>query len=162
MTTNALDLFLSNINPDQMMDIYIDGACSGNPGVGGWGVYGIQSQHTFELSGGALNTTNNRMEMMAAIEALKIIPGHMALTLYTDSIYLRDGITKWIDNWKKNHWKTTSKTAVKNQDLWMLLDEVAQQHHLLNWKWVKGHNGNVGNEKADGLARKGIIACRMA
>ena len=134
------------------VEIYTDGACSGNPGPGGWGVLirELDKEDT-EISGGEKDTTNNRMELLAAIKALESIENNKEIIIYTDSNYVKDGITKWISNWKKNNWKTSNKKPVKNVDLWMKLDN-AIQNKKINWKWVKGHDGNEGNEKADFLA----------
>ena len=136
--------------------IHTDGACSGNPGPGGWGAILEWNGHRKELKGGERDTTNNRMEMMAAIQALESIKksGH-DIILITDSVYLRDGITKWIHGWKKRGWKTADKKPVKNVDLWQRLDDIAAKHSI-EWRWVKGHAGDPGNERADELAREGI------
>lgn len=139
--------------------IYTDGACSGNPGPGGWGAVMYHGKRTKEIFGGEKETTNNRMEMTAAIEALRALPPGTQLTLYTDSSYLKDGLTKWIHGWKKNGWKTAAKKPVKNQDLWQDLDEVAALHDI-TWKWVKGHAGDPGNERADELANEGMNRIR--
>lgn len=143
------------------IDIYTDGACSGNPGVGGWGALMICGALETELYGGDPQTTNNRMEMMGAIEALSVLPYRCQVNLYTDSQYLKDGITLWIINWKKNDWKTASKKPVKNQDLWLRLDDLISKHAVA-WHWVRGHDGHEQNERADALARNGIVAQRMA
>ena len=135
--------------------VYTDGACSGNPGPGGWGVTIKIEDKTFEIFGGEDNTTNNRMELVAAIKALEYLDESHKITLYTDSNYVKDGITKWIFNWKKNNWKTSSKKTVKNSDLWIQLDEI-QSKREVKWNWIKGHAGNLGNERADELARMGI------
>ena len=135
--------------------VYTDGACSGNPGPGGWGATIKIGRETFEIYGGEDNTTNNRMELIAAIKALEYLNESYEITLYTDSNYVKDGITKWIFNWKKNNWKTSSKKTVKNCDLWIQLDTI-QEKRKVNWNWVKGHSGNIGNERADELARMGI------
>ena len=135
--------------------VYTDGACSGNPGPGGWGATIKIDRETFEIYGGEDNTTNNRMELIAAIKALEYLNESYEITLYTDSIYVKDGITKWIFNWKKNNWKTSSKKTVKNCDLWIQLDTI-QEKRKVTWNWVKGHSGNIGNERADELARMGI------
>lgn len=135
--------------------VYTDGACSGNPGPGGWGATIKIDHETFEIFGGEDNTTNNRMELIAAIKALEYLNESYEITLYTDSNYVKDGITKWIFNWKKNNWKTSSKKIVKNSDLWIQLDAI-QEKRKVNWNWVKGHSGNIGNERADELARMGI------
>ncbi len=137
------------------VDIYTDGACSGNPGIGGWGAYLKYKDNVKELSGSAENTTNNRMELVAAIEGLKILKKSSKVNLYTDSVYLKDGITKWIFNWQKNNWKNANKKDVKNKDLWIQLLEVVNKHDI-NWIWVKGHEGNKGNEIADNLATSAI------
>jgi ribonuclease HI len=141
-----------------LITIHTDGACSGNPGPGGWGAILEWNSHRKELKGGEPDTTNNRMEMMAAIQALEALktPGR-DVVLITDSVYLRDGITKWIHGWKKRGWKTADKKPVKNIDLWQRLDDLAGQHSI-DWRWVKGHAGDPGNERADELAREGIAA----
>jgi ribonuclease HI len=138
------------------VEIYTDGACSGNPGPGGWGVLirELDKEDT-EISGGEKDTTNNRMELLAAIKALESIENNKEIIIYTDSNYVKDGITQWISNWKKNNWKTSNKKPVKNVDLWMKLDN-AIQNKKINWKWVKGHDGNEGNEKADFLAQSAL------
>ena len=135
--------------------VYTDGACSGNPGPGGWGATIKIDRETFEIYGGEDNTTNNRMELIAAIKALEYLNESYEITLYTDSNYVKDGITKWIFNWKKNNWKTSSKKTVKNCDLWIQLDTI-QEKRKVTRNWVKGHSGNIGNERADELARMGI------
>ena len=139
----------------QIVEIYTDGACRGNPGAGGWGVLLIYGDTRKELFGGEDNTTNNRMELMAAIKALTSLKRGCKLTLYTDSQYVRKGITEWIINWKKRNWKTAAKKPVKNEDLWRLLDTQVARHEV-EWIWVKGHAGNEGNEAADQLANRGI------
>ena len=137
------------------VDIFTDGACSGNPGPGGWGAILRYSGVEKELSGGAPETTNNRMEMMAAIAALEALTRPSRVRLYTDSTYVKDGITKWIHAWKARGWKTASKKPVKNQDLWQRL-EAALGGHEVEWFWVKGHSGHPENERADELARAAI------
>ncbi len=137
--------------------IYTDGACSGNPGSGGWGVLMQFGEHEKELKGGETSTTNNRMELLAAIEALEALKRPCMVNLHTDSTYLRDGITKWIVKWKRNGWKTAAKKPVKNVDLWLRLEEAIARHEI-NWHWVKGHAGDPGNEAADALARQGLDA----
>lgn len=137
--------------------IYTDGACSGNPGPGGWGALLTYNGTEKELFGGEADTTNNRMELMAAIISLQSLKQRCQVDLYTDSKYVMDGINSWIVNWKKNGWRTAAKKPVKNADLWQQLDE-AVSHHEIMWHWVKGHNGDPGNERADELARKGIVA----
>ena len=139
----------------QRVEIYTDGACSGNPGPGGWGVVLRWNGVEKELSGGERETTNNRMEMMAAIMALESLKRAVPVDLYTDSTYVRDGITKWLHGWKANGWKTAAKKQVKNQDLWQRL-EAALRDHDIKWHWVKGHAGHPENERADELARSGI------
>lgn len=140
--------------------IYTDGACSGNPGPGGWGALLIYADHQKEIMEGAFETTNNRMELTAAIEALKALNEPCTVTLHTDSTYVKDGITKWIDNWKNNGWRTAAKKPVKNADLWKDLD-LAVKQHTIEWKWVKGHNGDAGNERADELANIGLNNYRI-
>jgi len=140
--------------------IYTDGACSGNPGPGGWGALLVAKEggkllKSRELFGGEAKTTNNRMELMAAIEALNALERASDVTVITDSNYVKDGITKWLHGWKKNGWKTAAKKPVKNEDLWKALDE-AQARHRISWEWVKGHAGHAENELADGLANKGM------
>jgi ribonuclease HI len=135
--------------------IYTDGACSGNPGPGGWGVV-LQSQgREKEMHGGDPLTTNNRMELMAAIQALETLRRPATVSLHTDSTYLLNGITKWIEGWQRNGWKTAARKPVKNEDLWRRLVE-AMKPHEVSWEWVKGHAGDPGNERADALARQGI------
>jgi ribonuclease HI len=138
-----------------MYEIFTDGACSGNPGPGGWGALINGPDGENELTGGAADTTNNRMELQAAIEALKSLPTGSAVTLTTDSTYVKDGITSWIKNWKARGWKTAAKKPVKNVDLWQNLDAECARHQV-NWQWVKGHAGHAGNERADELARQGM------
>ncbi|MBT5166141.1 MAG: ribonuclease HI [Nitrosomonadales bacterium] len=140
-----------------MIKIYTDGACKGNPGVGGWGALILQDDKNIELFGGENETTNNRIELMAVIMALKEMSPSEELIIYTDSTYVQKGISEWIKNWKLNNWRSSSKKPVKNKDLWMQLDE-ASYSRKINWEWVKGHAGNEGNEKADELANKGVIS----
>ena len=135
--------------------IYTDGACSRNPGPGGWGVVLQGGGRERELYGGDVQTTNNRMELMAAIQALEALRRPATVRLHTDSKYLLDGITKWVDGWQRNGWKTAAKKPVKNDDLWRRLIE-AMKPHDVTWVWVKGHAGDPGNERADALARRGI------
>lgn len=137
------------------IEIFTDGACRGNPGPGGWGVLLRYGDHEKELYGGEAETTNNRMELTAAIEGLKSVTETCVIELTTDSEYVRKGITEWIVNWKKRGWKTSAKKPVKNADLWRALDEQAQLHNV-NWHWVKGHSGHRENEIADQLANRGI------
>lgn len=135
--------------------IYTDGACSGNPGPGGWGALLQYNGHERELFGGEKDTTNNRMEIMAAVEALNALKESCKVDLYTDSVYVRDGISKWIEGWKRNGWQTAAKKPVKNMELWQALD-LARQRHEVIWHWVKGHAGHPENERVDALARKGV------
>ena len=135
--------------------LYTDGACKGNPGAGGWGVVLEYGEHRKELFGGDIETTNNRMELMAAIAGLSALKSRCVVDLYTDSVYVRDGITKWLSNWKSNGWRTAAKKPVANQDLWEQLDR-AVSNHQINWHWVKGHSGDAGNERADELANQGV------
>lgn len=135
--------------------IYTDGACSGNPGPGGWGAILIYDDNRKELNGGEEHTTNNRMELIAAIEALEALKSEFTVDLHTDSNYLRGGITSWIHNWKRNGWLTANKKPVKNADLWERLER-ARDRHDVRWHWVKGHAGHPENERADKLARSGM------
>jgi ribonuclease HI len=141
--------------------IFTDGACSGNPGPGGWGAILVSGSHRKELSGGEAHTTNNRMELMAAISALEALKRPCAVELHTDSKYLQDGISKWINGWKRNGWQTADKKPVKNVELWQRLD-AARARHQIDWRWVKGHKGlsaeEIENERADELARQGLAA----
>lgn len=137
------------------VEIYTDGACSGNPGPGGWGVLMLYGEYEKELTGGEFETTNNRMELMAAIEALKALRRPCVVDLYTDSTYVKNGITEWIEGWKAKGWKTAAKKPVKNADLWQALDEAAKPH-TVTWHWVKGHAGHPENERADALANQGM------
>ena len=141
--------------------IYTDGACSGNPGPGGWGAILMSGTHRKEICGGEPNTTNNRMELLAAISALEVLKGPSKVELHTDSQYMRDGITKWIFGWKRNGWKTADKKPVKNVELWQRLDD-AQKRHTIDWRWVKGHSGHPENERADELAREGLKKAKSA
>jgi ribonuclease HI len=136
--------------------IYTDGACRGNPGPGGWGAILIYGDHEKELCGGEPDTTNNRMELMGAIKALEALTRPCKIVLYTDSQYVRTGIATWLAQWKARGWRTQSKAEVKNADLWRRLDE-ARLRHDVDWRWVKGHNGHPLNERADGLARQGML-----
>jgi len=137
--------------------IYSDGACKGNPGPGGWGAVIQYGKHEKEISGGELDTTNNRMEMQAAINALNLLIEPCNVTLFTDSKYVIDGITKWIEGWQRNGWKNASKKPVRNSDLWHELIAATKDHDI-EWTWVKGHDGNIGNERADTLASDAAIA----
>ena len=139
-----------------MISIYTDGACSGNPGIGGWGVVILEPQkEPFYINGGEKDTTNNRMELQAAIKAMEYFDEKKEIEIFTDSKYLKDGIEKWINNWKVNGWKTANKKQVKNKDLWLMLEEKINKHKV-SWNWVKGHAENKYNNKADDLARKYI------
>jgi ribonuclease HI len=138
-----------------VVDIFTDGACSGNPGPGGWGAILVFQGRERELSGGEPATTNNRMELMAAIQALEALKRPVKARLYTDSTYVKEGITRWIHNWKVKGWKTADRKPVKNAELWRRLD-AANERHQIEWHWVRGHAGHDGNERADALARRGM------
>jgi ribonuclease HI len=142
-----------------MIEIFTDGACSGNPGPGGWGAILRKGDTERELFGGEALTTNNRMEMMAVIEALRALKGPVQARVHTDSQYVQKGISEWIHGWKRRGWKTAAKEPVKNEDLWRELDRLAAQHKI-EWIWVKGHAGHVENERADVLARRGVELAR--
>ena len=142
-------------NFKEIIKVYTDGACKGNPGVGGWGAYLKTENYHEELNGFSKKTTNNRMELTAVIEVLSAIGENIGIIITTDSQYVKNGINQWIFNWKKNGWKTAAKQPVKNKDLWMKLDELVQNNDI-EWKWVKGHSGHPGNEKADQLANEAI------
>ncbi len=139
----------------KIVEIYTDGACRGNPGPGGWGAWLKYAAAEKEMYGGERETTNNRMELMAAIQALEVLNKPCQVKLYSDSKYVLQGITEWMPNWKKRGWKTAAKKPVKNEDLWRRLDSAMQKHEI-EWIWVKGHAGILGNEKADQLANQGI------
>jgi ribonuclease HI len=144
------------------VEIYTDGACSGNPGPGGWGALLRYGSHEKELCGGeAAATTNNRMELTAAIEALESLTRPVSVRLHTDSTYLRNGITSWMSRWKRNGWRTADRQPVKNADLWRRLDEAVSRHDI-EWLWVKGHAGDPGNERADALANQGMAQAQRA
>jgi ribonuclease HI len=140
--------------------VHTDGACSGNPGPGGWGAVLQYGSTVKELKGGEALTTNNRMELTAAIEALNALKRPMVVELHTDSVYVKDGLTKWIHGWKKNGWRTADKKPVKNVELWQALD-LAVQRHTIEWHWVKGHNGDEMNERADELANEGMAPFKV-
>lgn len=144
-----------NQDSRNIVELYTDGACRGNPGPGGWGVLMSYRGQEKELYGGETDTTNNRMELLAAIQGLETLTRPCVVTLYTDSKYVMQGITEWISNWKARGWKTASKKPVKNVDLWQRLDQ-ARDRHQVKWVWVKGHSGHNGNERADELANRGI------
>ena len=135
--------------------IYTDGACKGNPGPGGWGAWLRSGEHEREIWGGETQTTNNRMELTAVIESLAALKAPSRVTLHLDSEYVRNGITSWIHNWKRRGWRTASNQAVKNVDLWQRLDALTQAHQI-DWRWVRGHAGDEGNERADALANRGV------
>ena len=141
---------------DAAVELFTDGACSGNPGPGGWGVLMRYGEAEKELCGGEAETTNNRMELLAVIEGLNALTRPVSVAVYTDSQYVQKGITEWIHSWKKRGWKTAAKKPVKNADLWQALDE-AQAQHQVSWHWVKGHAGHAENERADELARQGAM-----
>ncbi|MDO8312442.1 MAG: ribonuclease HI [Sideroxyarcus sp.] len=143
----------------EVVDIFSDGACKGNPGIGGWGALLRNKGKERELCGGEPHTTNNRMELMAAIAALETLTRPCKVRLHTDSKYVLQGITEWLSDWKRRGWKTASKQPVKNEDLWRRLDEAVIRHHI-EWVWVKGHAGHEGNERADELANRGIEELR--
>ena len=145
----------------KQVTIYTDGACKGNPGYGGWGVLLIYGKHTKTLYGGASDTTNNRMELTAVIQALSALKKPCDVTIYLDSQYVRKGITEWLPGWKQRNWRTSANTPVKNADLWRTLDRLANEsNHTIDWKWVRGHIGHPGNERADQLANRGVDEVR--
>ena len=146
---------LNSNSPQDKIIIYTDGACSGNPGKGGWGAILMFKEHEKKISGGLKETTNNQMEIRAVIESLKIIKKSSQIIIYTDSKYVMDGITKWINGWKKNGWRTADRKPVKNSELWQELDQEVNRHNI-EWRWVKGHSGDKYNDIADELARNGI------
>ena len=143
------------MNNKKTVEIFTDGGCRGNPGPGGWGALLRYGKHEKELYGYEPETTNNRMELMAAIKGLEVLDQPCDVILTTDSQYVRQGISQWMDNWKKRGWKTAAKKPVKNKDLWQRLDE-ATQRHTINWKWVKGHSGHIENDRVDALANKAM------
>ncbi|MBZ2187982.1 ribonuclease HI [Alcanivorax sp. JB21] len=142
----------------KQVEIYTDGACRGNPGPGGWGAWMVHGAHEREICGGEAHTTNNRMELMAAIMALETLREPCKIVLHTDSEYLRKGITEWLTAWKARNWLTAARKPVKNADLWQRLEQAVQRHSI-DWRWVKGHSGHPGNERADQLANRGIDQC---
>lgn len=145
--------------PGQPVEIFTDGACSGNPGPGGWGAILRLGSHEKELNGGEPDTTNNRMELTAAIRALEALKRPVDVVLMTDSVYLRDGVTKWLAQWKARGWRTADRKPVKNVDLWQRL-ETAMAPHRVDWRWIRGHAGHPENERADALARQGLETAR--
>jgi ribonuclease HI len=145
----------NNMSIHTEVEIYADGACKGNPGPGGWGAWISYDGHEKELFGGEILTTNNRMELTAVIRALEALKRTCHAKVFTDSVYVQKGMTEWISGWKARSWRTADKKPVKNDDLWRVLDVLAQQH-TVQWVWVKGHAGNVGNERADMLANQGV------
>ena len=148
-------------NNTEVVTVYADGACKGNPGPGGWGVLIRMGQHSKELFGGEIMTTNNRMELTAVIRALEALKRSCQLKIYTDSVYVQKGMTEWIVGWKARGWRTSDKKPVKNDDLWQQLDGLAQTHEI-EWIWVKGHAGHEGNERADVLANEGVAQVLQA
>jgi ribonuclease HI len=147
------------IEEKKIVEIYTDGACKGNPGRGGWGVVLHYNGMTKEAFGGEMLTTNNRMELTAAIEALTMLKSSCIVNLHTDSKYVQKGISEWLENWVKRNWRSSANTPVKNQDLWQKLDLLRKKHDI-KWKWVKGHNGHVHNERADELANQGAASVK--
>ncbi|WP_137939454.1 ribonuclease HI [Chitinivorax sp. B] len=147
------------MNEESVVEIYTDGACKGNPGPGGWGALLIYGSHERELFGGEEETTNNRMELRAVIEALGVLKRPCTVRVYTDSQYVQKGISEWIHGWKKKGWKTSQNAPVKNADLWQQLDR-AQAQHAIEWRWVKGHAGHEFNERADQLANQGVTLAK--
>ncbi len=142
-------------NVSKVVEIYTDGACKGNPWIGGWGALLRYGDHEREIFGGEKLTTNNRMELLAAIRALESLKRPCKIHLHTDSQYLQKGISEWLDSWKARNWRTANKKPVKNEDLWKLLDQLTQQHEI-EWCWVRGHSGHIDNERADQLANRGV------
>ena len=151
------ELVLNQQTTYQLVEIYADGACKGNPGPGGWGAWLQYDGKQKSMHGGEQLTTNNRMELTAVIRALEVLKRPCQVKIYTDSVYVQKGMTEWITGWKARNWRTADKKLVKNEDLWKLLDLQAKQHKI-EWIWVKGHAGNIGNEKADALANEGVAA----
>ncbi|HVK53439.1 MAG TPA: ribonuclease HI [Burkholderiales bacterium] len=149
----------TNAAPSDIIEIYADGACKGNPGIGGWGAWLRYDGHEKELFGGETMTTNNRMELTAVIRALEAITRTAPVIVHTDSQYVQKGITEWLVNWKRRGWKTSDGKPVKNVDLWRELDALAANHKI-QWRWVRGHSGDVGNERADQLANRGVTSVR--
>ncbi len=152
---------MAKATEEGLVEIFTDGACSGNPGPGGWGALLRYRERERELFGGESETTNNRMELMAAIRALEALKRPVVARLYTDSKYVRDGVTEWLPRWKERGWKTAAKKPVKNVDLWQRLDRALERHNV-EWHWVKGHAGHPENERADELARRGVSRVRAS
>lgn len=150
---------LGQTSSSNVIEIYTDGACKGNPGIGGWGAWLRYGEHEKELFGGEKDTTNNRMELLAVIRALESITKKVPVIVHTDSQYVQKGISEWLVNWKRRGWKTSDNKPVKNADLWRELDALAVNHEI-EWRWVRGHNGDVGNERADSLANRGVDSIR--
>ena len=150
---------MTTTTTNKTVTIYTDGACKGNPGPGGWGAWLRSGEHEKELWGGEPATTNNRMELTAVIEALAALKAQTHVVLYLDSEYVRNGITSWIHNWKRRGWRTADNKPVKNVDLWQRLDALVQTHQI-DWRWVKGHSGDPGNERADALANRGVVSAQ--
>lgn len=146
---------MSDKSQNSPVIIYTDGACRGNPGIGGWGALLKFGAHEKTLCGSETETTNNRMELKAAIEALRALQRRCRVMLYTDSVYLQNGVSRWLDQWKRKNWRNSQRKAVKNRDLWEMLDTLRTQHDI-TWNWVKGHSGDPGNERADELANHAI------
>lgn len=146
-------------NHEKTVEIWTDGACKGNPGVGGWGALMQWGEHTRELFGGEAHTTNNRMEIMAVIQALSVLKRSSKVIIHTDSQYVKNAMTAWLTSWKQNGWRTSSRKPVKNSDLWQQLDSLVSKHDV-SWRWVRGHTGDPGNERADFLANKGVDQTR--
>jgi len=148
-----------SVEKSMSVEIWTDGACKGNPGIGGWGALLRMGGHEKTLYGGQAHTTNNRMELLAVIEALRALTRPCAVVLHTDSQYVMRGMTEWLPNWKRRGWVTAGRTPVKNADLWQALDELVQGHQV-SWRWVRGHTGDPGNERADMLANQGVMQAR--
>ncbi len=155
MSDISLDKFLEILQPNDIIEIYTDGSCKGNPGAGGWGAILLFKNNRVILSGNELSTTNNRMELTAAIQAINTLPDYVRIVIYTDSSYVKNGITVWLKSWKLNNWKTADNKPVKNIDLWKKLDDVAQNKNI-SWNWVKGHSDCENNNNADFIAKSAI------
>lgn len=151
----SIDEMISLLSQNDLIEVYTDGSCKGNPGSGGWGAVFLYKNKRAIMYGNELHTTNNRMELMAAIEALKILPTNIKIILYTDSTYLKNGMRIWLDKWKLNNWKTADNSQIKNIDLWQILDKINASHNI-TWEWVKGHSQCLNNNNADYIARSAI------